>query len=146
MRVVIQRSLHSNVAVGSNIVGRIERGLTLLVCMEKGDTKNIIEKAASKILKLRVFPDSLSGKMDQTVKQIAGEILAISQFTLSWNGQKGNRPSFDGSMPPEQAEAMFNLFCDQLKTEVSVERGQFGADMKVTIENDGPVTFMLDFN
>ncbi|MBT7609197.1 MAG: D-tyrosyl-tRNA(Tyr) deacylase [Bacteriovoracaceae bacterium] len=146
MRVVIQRSLHSFVCVNSEIVGSIDKGLTLLVCMEKNDTQRIIEQAAFKILKLRIFPDLSTGRMDNTIKQAEGKILAVSQFTLSWRGQKGNRPSFDESMVPELAESLFNRFCDLLKLEAEVETGQFGTDMKVTIENDGPVTFMLDFN
>jgi D-aminoacyl-tRNA deacylase len=110
MRVVIQRSLKSFVKVDDQIVGQIERGLTLLVCIEKDDTDKILKQAADKILKLRIFPDPYTGKMDQNISQAKGQILAISQFTLSWKGQKGNRPSFDGSMDPIMAEKYFQDF------------------------------------
>jgi D-aminoacyl-tRNA deacylase len=145
MRVVIQRSLKSFVEVAGSRVGEIEKGLALLVCMEVGDNDETIKNAALKILKLRVFPNGTSDKMDQTITQVGGKLLVISQFTLSWRGQKGNRPSFDGSMPPETASLLFEQFCNLLSQEVNVQTGEFGASMKVTIENDGPVTFILEF-
>lgn len=144
MRVVIQRSLDSDVQVDEQVVGAITKGLVLLVCMEQGDDGSTIKKAAEKILKLRIFPDE-QGRMNQSITDVKGEILAISQFTLSWRGQKGNRPSFDRSMEPEKADQMFNEFCGFLSQEVRVETGQFGAHMLVSIKNHGPVTFVLDF-
>lgn len=145
MKVVIQRSKKSNVIVEEKIVGEIDKGMVLLVCMEKGDGQSNIEKAAKKILGLRIFSDE-QGKMNLSLKQMEGKILAISQFTLSWDGVKGNRPSFDKSMPPNEANELFESFCDLLsKEDVVVEKGVFGASMEVNIQNDGPVTFSLDF-
>lgn len=143
MRVVIQRSLQSFVKVENQIVGEISKGLVLLICMEKGDGVSQIEKAAQKILNLRCFEDQ--GKMSHNILQIEGQILAISQFTLSWRGQKGNRPGFENSMAPEEANQLFERLCDLLSKNVKVSRGLFGASMKVEITNDGPVTFCLDF-
>ena len=145
MRVVIQRTLNSSVVVSGECVAEIKKGLNLLACIEVGDTEKIIKKAAQKILNLRLFADRENGKMDLTVGQVEGEIIAISQFTLSWKGQKGNRPSFDGSMPPETAKSLFTNFCQYLSEDVKVSQGVFGANMLVNIENDGPVTFVLDF-
>ncbi|MCP4911650.1 MAG: D-tyrosyl-tRNA(Tyr) deacylase [Oligoflexia bacterium] len=145
MKIVIQRSKKSNVIVDNKVVGEIERGMVLLVCMEKGDDLSSVEKAAKKILGLRIFSDE-QGKMNLSLKQVEGDVLAISQFTLSWDGVKGNRPSFDRSMPPNEANELFESFCDLLiKQEVKVEKGVFGASMEVNIQNDGPVTFSLDF-
>ena len=144
MRVVIQRSLQSNVKVNEAVVGEISSGMVLLVCLEEGDSIEKVKKAADKILKLRIFSDQL-GKMNWGIKEAGGEILAISQFTLSWSGEKGNRPSFDKSMEPKAAEKLFNDFCALLRIEVKVETGQFGADMHLSIQNNGPVTFSLEF-
>ncbi len=145
MRIVVQRSKKSKVIVEEKVVGEILSGLVLLVCMEEGDSEETIKKAAEKILKLRCFEDPDSGKMSCDLKQSQGEILAISQFTLSWKGKGGNRPGFDLSMKPDQANVMFEKFCDLLRSEVKVETGRFGEYMQVEITNDGPVTFCLDF-
>ncbi|MDH5580509.1 MAG: D-aminoacyl-tRNA deacylase [Bdellovibrionales bacterium] len=145
MKVVIQRSLESAVLVEDEIISRIDKGLVLLVCLEKGDDDKTIEKAASKILNLRCFEDKVSQKMNVNIIDSGGAILAISQFTLSWNGQKGNRPGFDNSMPPDQAHVFFEKFCNILSQKVEIQTGKFGAHMKVQIINDGPVTFHLVF-
>ncbi|MFZ8933126.1 MAG: D-aminoacyl-tRNA deacylase [Bacteriovoracaceae bacterium] len=145
MKVVIQRSLKSEVIVKDEVVGKIDKGLVLLVCLEKEDDQKNIHKAKEKILNLRCFEDPISNKMNVNIKDDGGSILAISQFTLSWNGQKGNRPGFDNSMPPDKAQALFEKFCDLLSEEVEVQTGKFGANMKVCITNDGPVTFHLEF-
>ena len=145
MRVVVQRSGPSKVSVKDQIVGEISHGLVLLVCLEKGDTQETLIKAARKILNIRLFNDPETGKMNLNIDQVKGEILAISQFTLSWKGEKGNRPGFDQSMPPEEAEKMFNLFCQQLEETAPVAKGMFGQEMHVDISNLGPVTFSLDF-
>lgn len=148
MKVVIQRSGHSKVSVNQEVVGEIRSGLVLLICFEKKDlTKNkkeLLEKAKQKILALRIFEDS-EGKMNKSIVDIGGEILAISQFTLSWDGQKGNRPSFDESMPLEEAKAFFNEFVQMIRESRIVQTGVFGASMDVQIQNLGPVTFSLDF-
>ena len=145
MKIVVQRSLKSKVSVSGEVIGEIDKGMVLLVCCEKGDTIDSIKKAATKIGNLRIFQDPESGKMNKDIKEIEGEFLAISQFTLSWNGQKGNRPSFDNSMEPIQAEELFNEFCNLLSSTAAVKTGAFGEMMKVSIENDGPVTFSLAF-
>lgn len=144
MKIVVQRSLNSKVSVATKNVGSISKGLVLLVCLEKGDDSNSIDKAAKKILALRIFSDEL-GRMNKNVLDSKGEILAISQFTLSWNGKKGNRPSFDNSMDPDSADKLFNKFCEILRRDVIVETGSFGESMEVSIVNDGPVTFVLEF-
>lgn len=148
MKVVIQRSGHSKVLVNQEVVGEIRSGLVLLICFEKKDlTKNkkeLLEKAKQKILALRIFEDS-EGKMNKSIVDIGGEVLAISQFTLSWDGQKGNRPSFDESMPPDSAKTYFDEFVQMIRESRIVQTGVFGASMDVQIQNLGPVTFSLDF-
>tara|TARA_Y100001970_G_C14168763_1_gene822866 strand:- start:1017 stop:1457 length:441 start_codon:yes stop_codon:yes gene_type:complete len=146
MRVVIQRVSGANVRVGDEIVGEIGPGLVLLVCFEKGDLPVILEKASKKILNLRCFEDPNTRKMGKNVSEIeGGSLLAISQFTLSWRGEKGNRPGFDNSMEPEKANKMFEDFCSILKRTIEVQKGVFGEFMEVSIKNQGPVTFCLDF-
>lgn len=146
MRVVIQRSKQSSVTVDNQIVGQIEKGMVLLVCFEKGDTENNMEKAIQKIWNIRMFEDPVNGKMSLNLNQTGGEILCISQFTLSWDGEKGNRPSFDNSMDPHTAKEFYHLFCQKLeKLGMRVAKGIFGAYMDVHIKNDGPVTFFLKF-
>lgn len=148
MKIVIQRSLEASVSVDGNVVGHIPKGMVLLVCMERGDLENPkvdLSKVAQKIINLRIFTDPETGKMNQNLSQSEGEILCISQFTLSWDGKKGNRPSFDNSMEPAKAEEYFNQFCEELSKEASVSKGVFGASMQVSLINDGPVTFSLNF-
>ena len=144
MRIVIQRSGKSSVQVNGNAVGEINSGLVLLVCIEKGDTLEVIQKAAKKILAIRVFEDE-NRKMNKSILDVSGKILAISQFTLSWRGLKGNRPSFDKSMPPETANGLFKQFVEEINKHVLVETGHFGESMDVKIQNLGHVTFCLDF-
>ena len=144
MRVVVQRSGESSVTVNKQIIGKISHGLVLLICVEKTDSIDTIEKAVRKILNLRIFEDE-QGKMNKSIIDVNGSVLAISQFTLSWRGTKGNRPSFDHSMPPKEASELFNKMVLMLKNDVPVETGEFGASMNVSIENLGPVTFSLDF-
>jgi D-tyrosyl-tRNA(Tyr) deacylase len=145
MKVVLQRSLNSKVIVDNRSVGEIQSGLVLFVCCEKEDTESLVLNAAEKIKKLRIFTDPENGKMNLDIKQANGSYLVVSQFTLSWTGTKGNRPSFDNSMDPIPAEKLFNKFCDSLATNAPVSTGEFGANMKVSIENDGPVTFSFSF-
>lgn len=144
MRIVVQRSGISNVSVKNEVVGSIDAGLVLLVCIEKNDNPETVIKAAQKILAIRVFEDE-NMKMNKSIVEVGGHILAISQFTLSWRGQKGNRPSFDQSMPPEEANELFNLFCEEVRKSAPVSTGSFGESMDVKIQNIGPVTFCLDF-
>ena len=144
MRIVIQRTKNAQVQVNKSVKGQSHYGATLLVCMEKEDSPSTLEKAAKKILNARIFEDE-SGKMNLNISQVNGSILAISQFTLSWRGDKGNRPSFDRSMPPKEAELLFNKFCSLLSQKVKVETGEFGASMEVSLTNIGPVTFIFEF-
>ena len=144
MKIVVQRVSKSSVSVSNQIISKIDKGLNLLVCMERQDCIKTIEKAATKILALRIFQDE-NGKMNKSINQVDGEILAISQFTLSWDGQKGNRPSFDNSMSPQEAQVLFDDFCSLLNKSITTKKGSFGDSMKVEIINDGPVTFSLEF-
>ena len=147
MKVVIQRVKSSAVHVDGEIIATINKGLNLLVCMEKEDLRETVIKAAKKIISLRIFSDD-DGRMNKSLKDIEGELLAVSQFTLSWDGKKGNRPSFDNSMPPNEAKELFDFFVAYLKQNYcadKVQTGQFGASMEVTIKNDGPVTFSFNF-
>lgn len=145
MKIVIQRVSQAQVKVAGQQVGSISKGLMLLVCLEQGDDQNTLIKAAEKCLKLRIFEDE-NDKMNLDVTQVSGaSILAVSQFTLAWNGQKGHRPSFDKAMAPAQARIFFKIFCDKLREAIPVETGHFGASMEVLLVNDGPVTFHLEF-
>jgi len=145
MKVVIQRSLKASVKVGEKIISLIDKGMVLLVCCEKGDTKKTAQNASAKILNLRMFNDPEVNRMGLNITQSEGEILAISQFTLSWDGKKGNRPGFDNSMPPGEAKELYDYFCELLSAQAKVKKGVFGAKMLISLENDGPVTFSLNF-
>ena len=145
MKVIIQRVKESQVTIENKIQGEISFGFLLYVCFESEDTIESLNAAVKKILTLRIFEDE-NGKMNKNIKQVNGEILSISQFTLSWDGRKGNRPSFDKSMSPTQAQEYYQVFNQELsKTDLKVQTGIFGADMKVQSINDGPVTFSLSF-
>ncbi|MGO4927695.1 D-aminoacyl-tRNA deacylase [Fundicoccus sp. Sow4_F4] len=144
MRVVIQKSLQSSVTIDQEITGQIEKGFVLLVGVTHEDTEEDAEYCARKIAKMRIFEDE-DDKMNLSLSQVGGEILSISQFTLFANTRKGNRPSFTDSARPEQAEALYDYFNDQLKNQgFKVETGRFGAMMQVSILNDGPVTVLID--
>ena len=143
MKAVIQRVSRSSVAVDGSVVGKIGRGVNILLGVLKGDRPEDIEKMVSKIVNLRIFPDE-SGKMNRSLVDIDGEALVVSQFTLASNLKRGRRPSFDEAMEPSEAKRMYELFCDRLAEYVEVKRGVFGAMMEVEIVNDGPVTFIVD--
>ena len=145
MKCVIQRVLSSSVSVDGRIVGEIEKGFLILLGVAEGDTEADAEKLAKKISLMRVFEDS-EGKMNLSVQDIDGEILVVSQFTLCADCKKGNRPSFVGAMRPEGATRLYELFMALLKDNgvKKVDHGIFGADMKVSLVNDGPVTIILD--
>jgi D-tyrosyl-tRNA(Tyr) deacylase len=145
VRIVLQRVNTASVEVEGEVVGAIGQGLLLLVCFEQGDADAVITKAVDKLTKLRVFDDE-QGKMNLDVGTVGGEILSISQFTLSWDGTGGHRPSFERSMPPQEARLKYALFNRELRARgLSVKEGKFGAFMKVSLTNDGPVTFQLQF-
>ncbi|MBD2260494.1 D-aminoacyl-tRNA deacylase [Pseudanabaena sp. FACHB-2040] len=145
MRVVIQRVRASSVSVEGNLVGQISRGLNLLVGVAPTDTAAELDWMARKCLDLRLFPAEGSDRWEQSVQEIGGELLVISQFTLYGDCRKGRRPSFDQAAPPAQAEVLYNQFVEKLRQSgLRVETGQFGAMMQVHIENDGPVTLLLE--
>lgn len=146
MRVVIQRVKSSQVTVNGEIIGKIGRGLNLLVGISPSDTDAELEWMARKCLDLRLFPDTEAGdKWQKSVQEIGGELLVISQFTLYGDCRKGRRPSFDQSAHPQLAEEIYDRFVTKLQASgLRVATGKFGAMMQVTIENDGPVTLLLE--
>ncbi|WP_072682332.1 D-aminoacyl-tRNA deacylase [Arcobacter sp. LA11] len=144
MIVVIQRVSSSSVKVDDRIVGKIGVGLNILLGIKKGDTSKDIEKLVNKIVNLRIFSDE-NGKMNLSLLDVQGEALIISQFTLAGNVKKGRRPSFDDSEKPELANALYEEFVQEVeKVGVHTQTGEFGAMMDVSIQNDGPVTFIID--
>lgn len=143
MRIVAQRSLNSKVEVDGKITGEIEKGLVLLVGISKSDTEKDIDYLVQKIVNLRIFEDD-KGLMNLSLLDIKGSVLSISQFTLYGDTKKGNRPSFIEAMPGSAAKEYYELFNEKLRKYCKVETGIFGADMKVSIENDGPVTILLE--
>lgn len=148
MRVIIQRVKSSQVTVNGQIIGNIGRGLNLLVGIASTDTEAELTWVARKCLELRLFPDEAVAKSDRwqkSVQEIGGELLVISQFTLYGDCRKGRRPSFERSAAPEPAQTLYKLFVEKLRQSgLRVETGQFGAMMQVSIENDGPVTLLLE--
>ena len=145
MKAVIQRVESASVSVQDKIAGACEKGFMLLFGAAKGDTEADAELLARKTANLRVFCDE-NGKLNKSVLDIGGGILAISQFTLCADVKKGNRPSFTDALEPQRAQELYGYFCERLKAEgVShVQKGVFGADMKVGLVNDGPVTIIFD--
>jgi D-tyrosyl-tRNA(Tyr) deacylase len=143
MIAVLQRVSRSSVTVGGETVGSIGRGLSVLLGVLKGDDETEARKLAEKILRLRIFADE-SKKMNRSLADIGGEMLVVSQFTLAADLKSGRRPSFDAAAPAEEAQALYDFFIREAGRSVRVESGRFGADMRVTIENDGPVTIVVD--
>jgi len=145
LRIVLQRVKSANVEIDGLIISKIGPGFLLLVGIGHEDDESVLEKAARKICRLRVFEDEY-GKMNLDLNQIGGEILAVSQFTLYANTQKGNRPSFTDAAAPENAERLFDIFVSRLKDQgFSVSTGKFGEMMEVNLINWGPVTLTLEF-
>lgn len=144
MRVVLQRVSHASVTVEEKVIGKIQRGFLLLVGVTHDDAMEDMEYLVRKIVQMRIFEDE-EGKLNRSIQDIGGEILSVSQFTLYADTKKGNRPSFSKAAPGDVAIEMFEQFNGLLRdTGVPVETGQFGADMKVELLNDGPVTILLD--
>ena len=144
MRVVLQRVAHASVTVDGEIIGKIQRGFLLLVGVTHDDAMEDMEYLVRKIVQMRIFEDE-EGKLNRSIQDIGGEILSVSQFTLYADTKKGNRPSFSKAAPGDVALKMFEQFNGLLReTGIPVETGQFGADMKVELLNDGPVTILLD--
>ena len=144
MRVIIQRSLQSNVKVDGKIVGEIEKGLVILVGFTYDDTIEDIKKMVDKIIHLRIFDDD-NGVMNRSLLDVGGEVLSVSQFTLYADTRKGRRPSYMKALRGEEAIHLYDQFNLQLKDHnINVSTGIFGADMKVSITNDGPITIALE--
>ncbi|RST25713.1 D-aminoacyl-tRNA deacylase [Chryseobacterium lacus] len=144
MKVVIQRVSEASVTVGGQIVGAISNGLLLLIGIDEQDDESDADWLVQKILNLRIFSD-VEGKMNLSVQDIQGEILCISQFTLIAEYKKGNRPGFSKAAKPEQAIPLFEYFKNEIsKSGLKTESGIFGADMKVSLLNNGPVTIVMD--
>lgn len=144
MKVVLQRVKQAAVEAQGKIRGEIERGICLLVGVEKGDSEEDAQYLAKKVVELRIFPDE-QGKMNLSLPETRGGVLAVSQFTLAGSTKKGRRPSFDRAELPERAEELFRYFVDLIRQRgIRVETGVFGSLMDVHLVNDGPVTFILE--
>lgn len=146
MKVVVQRVSEASVTINGQIHGKIDKGFLLLVGIQDSDSEEVIRKMADKIARMRIFVDE-NDKMNLSLSQVNGDILSISQFTLYADCKKGNRPSFSLAGKPEHAKKMYLYFNEYLRSlGIKVEEGIFGADMKVRLLNDGPVTIILDSN
>ena len=144
MKALLQRVTGASVSVGGEVVGRIGRGLVVLVGVASGDSDKDINYLVQKIVNLRIFPDD-DGRFDLSALDIRGELLLVSQFTLLADTRKGRRPSFVEAAPPDEAEKLFGRFVEQARaTGLRVETGRFQQYMQVEIHNDGPVTILLD--
>ncbi|WP_415184934.1 D-aminoacyl-tRNA deacylase [Phaeovulum sp.] len=144
MRALIQRVAHAQVEVAGRLTGQIGPGLLVLICAMAGDTEAEADKLAAKIAKLRIFRDA-DGKMNLSVKDAGGAALVVSQFTLAADTARGNRPGFSTAAAPKDGEHLYHYFSDRLRAEgLAVENGEFGADMAVSLLNDGPVTIWMD--
>ncbi len=140
---LLQRVSGASVTVDGEIVGQIDRGLLVLLCAERGDTRKEADALLGKLLAYRVFSDA-DGKMNLNVAQVGGGLLLVPQFTLAADTRSGTRPSFTPAAPPQQARELFDYAVERARTaHPQVETGRFGADMKVALVNDGPVTFWL---
>lgn len=143
MKVVIQRVLNASVKVDGNITGKIKKGLLIFLGIESGDSDDMLKKYADKIVRIRIFEDE-NGKTNRALSDVNGELLIVSQFTLCADCSHGNRPSFIGAKEPVEAKRMYEKFISVCREQVPVvEHGEFGADMKVELLNDGPFTIIL---
>lgn len=143
MRLVIQRVSEASVQINNQINGEIGKGLLILIGIEHEDTKDDADWLVKKVVNLRIFSDD-EGKMNHSVIDIDGKALIISQFTLHASTKKGNRPSYIKAARPEHAIPLYNYFVAQIAKHIPIETGEFGADMKVSLINDGPVTITMD--
>ena len=145
MKIVVQRVKNAKVEVDGNVVGKIDNGFLVLLGVTHTDTKENADYLVKKLCKLRVFTDE-DGKMNLDIKKVNGKLLIVSQFTLYANCSDGNRPSFIDAAKPKHAEDLYEYFCNKCKEEygIDVEKGVFGADMKVSLLNDGPVTIIIE--
>lgn len=143
MKVVIQRVLNASIKVDGNITGKIKKGLLIFLGIESGDSDDMLKKYADKIVRMRIFEDD-NGKTNRSLSDVNGELLIVSQFTLCADCSHGNRPSFIGAKEPLEAKRMYEKFISVCREQVPVvEHGEFGADMKVELLNDGPFTIIL---
>ena len=145
MKIIVQRVLSASVAVNQKTVSEIKKGYLLLVGIGAGDSTEDVQRLVSMVMKIRIFPDA-EGKMQHSITEVGGEILVVSQFTLLANFSKGNRPSFHDAAKPEQAKPLFDAFVEGLRVQCGskILTGVFGADMQVSLCNDGPVTIILE--
>lgn len=145
MRAILQRVLQASVTVDAKIVAQAGPGLLILLGVQEGDTSDDLSWLVPKIARMRIFSDD-EGKMNRSVQDIQGDVIVVSQFTLHASTRKGNRPSFLSSAPTPISEPLYQSFCTALEAELGkpVARGIFGADMKVSLTNDGPVTILID--
>lgn len=145
MRALIQRVSEAAVRVDGEVIGEIGAGVLVLVCAMQGDGEANADQLAAKIAKLRIFKDE-AGKMNRSLMDTGGQALVVSQFTLSADTSRGNRPGFSTAAAPAEGERLYEYFADQLRTQgITVAQGQFGADMAVSLVNDGPVTIWMEF-
>lgn len=143
MKIVLQRVLNASVTVDNNVIGAIDKGLLIFLGIETDDTDDMLQKYADKIIKLRIFEDE-NGKTNRSLLDVNGSLLVVSQFTLCADCSHGNRPGFTGAKAPGEANRMYEEFIRICKEQVDiVEHGEFGADMKVALVNDGPFTILL---
>lgn len=143
MKIVVQRVKNAKVEVENKVVGQINKGYMVLIGIGPEDTEKEADYLAKKLINLRVFEDEF-GKMNLNIKQVGGELLIISQFTLYADCSHGNRPSFVNAAKPEKANELYEYFCKKCSEEVHVEKGIFGAHMEVSLQNSGPVTIIFD--
>lgn len=144
MLALIQRVKNASVAIDGSVIGRIDNGMVVLLGVVKGDSESDASKLAAKLSELRIFEDH-QGKMNISIKDCGGAVLAISQFTLAANCKKGRRPSFDEAAPPGNAEQLYEFFCRELAGRgIRLEKGRFASHMELSLINDGPVTILLD--
>lgn len=144
MRALVQRVSSARVSVAGRVTGEIGPGLLILICAMRGDTEAEADRLAARIVKLRIFRDA-DDKMNLSLREIGGAALVVSQFTLAADTSRGNRPGFSSAAPPDAGERLYRHFADRLRAEgVTVETGEFGADMDVALVNQGPVTIWLD--
>lgn len=143
MKALIQRVKNAKVEVLGETIGEIQQGILILLGVEKTDTPELANKLLQKVLKYRIFADE-AGKMNLNVNQVKGSLLVVSQFTLVADTQKGTRPGFSKGASPQLGEELYEYFLQNSAKEINTQSGQFGADMQVSLQNDGPVTFMLE--
>ena len=142
MIALIQRVKHANVTVQQEMVGEIGQGLLVLLGVEQGDDESKAQRLLERVLSYRVFSDD-AGKMNVNVVDVGGALLVVSQFTLVADTRKGTRPSFSSGATPELAQKLYHYFCEQASQRIHTQTGQFAAEMQVSLQNDGPVTFWL---